>query len=511
MTSSGHKGDTPEAMTTIPAVRGDSLSPKESLDKPVIGEVELRNLERRLVRKLDLIFLPWACISQVMKKIDQNNYKAAYTAGMREDLGLAGTNALTLLDIYFTIPLTVFAVPTMLVITRVRPSQFLPCLELMWGILTALMATCKKVEQMYPLRFFIGTMEACCWPLTTTLLLSWYTPNELAKRQSIYLCSSFVGQMFTFAMQSAIHQTLEGRLGMAGWRWLFVINGVMTIVVAIVGFFVLPDYPATSRAFYLTEGEKQLGYDRLLRYGRRTLKSMDEYPGWQGIKTLFRKTSKTIFGWKFPLLFLCYGPWVWATQVNSWFNLFLDDLRKADGTRMFSVKQVTEIPIAGSSLALVGALIIGWISDRYQLRWQLAIMINLILLFCAIVLAIWPTIVSLLFLAFLVSYVTFANESIYVSWLGDICKDDPVERSLVLALALTLTMAGNSSLPIVLWPSKEAPRYRYGYKVACSFCGISIISTLVYRYLIRRDEMRKEPYLDNQEVTKQAMKRDEKW
>lgn len=292
-------------------------------------------------------------------------------------------------SIYFTIPLAVFAVPTMLVITRVRPSYFLPGLELMWGILTALMATCRKVEQMYPLRFFVGTMEACCWPLTTTILLSWYTPEELAKRQAIYLCSSFVGQMFTFAMQSAIHQTLEGNLGMAGWRWLFVINGIMTVIVAAVGFFALPDYPATSRAFYLTEQEKQLGYDRLLRYGRRTIKSMDEYPGWRGVKTLLRKTSKTIFGWKFCLLFLCYSPWAWATQVNSWFNLFLDDLHNADGTKMFrlvafkeiqcsdsnyfllapfdSVKQVTEIPIAGSGLALIGALFIGWISDRYQL------------------------------------------------------------------------------------------------------------------------------------------------
>ncbi|EUC63802.1 MFS transporter [Rhizoctonia solani AG-3 Rhs1AP] len=499
-----YEGDAITSMNIVPLAQEGTLSPSPSdLEKPIVGEVELQALERRLVRKLDLIFLPWACISQVMKKIDQNNYKAAYTAGMRDDLGLAGTNALTLLDIYFTIPLTVFAVPTMLVITRVRPSYFLPGLELIWGILTALMATCRKVEQMYPLRFFIGTMEACCWPLTTTILLSWYTPKELAKRQSIYLCSSFVGQMFTFAMQSAIHQTLEGNLGMEGWRWLFIINGIMTTVVAIIGFFALPDYPAASRAFYLTEQEKQLGYDRLLRYGRRTLKSMDEYPGWQGVKTLFRKTSKTIFGWKFPLLFLCYGPWAWATQVNSWFNLFLDDLRNADGTKMFSVKQVTEIPIAGSGLALVGALMIGWISDRYQLRWQLAIAVNLILLCCAIVLAIWPEIVWLLFLAFLVSYVTFANESIYVSWLGDICKDDPVERSLVLALALSFTMAGNSSLPIILWPSKEAPHYRYGYKVACGFCVASMISTVVYHYLIRRNERRKreESHQVNQETS----------
>ncbi|KAI7337297.1 hypothetical protein KC315_g2382, partial [Hortaea werneckii] len=97
-------------------------------------------IEKRLVRKLDLIFLPLACISIIMKKIDQSNYKAAYTAGMRDDLSLAGTNVLNWLDIYFTIPLAIFQVPSILMITRVRPSLWLPALELCWGVLTGCMA-----------------------------------------------------------------------------------------------------------------------------------------------------------------------------------------------------------------------------------------------------------------------------------------------------------------------------------------------------------------------------------
>lgn len=342
----------------------DSLHDELGLDTEC--SPELLAEERKLVRKLDLYFLPWACVSQIMKKVDQNNYKAAYTAGMRDDLGLAGTNALNMLDIYFTIPFVVFTIPSMLLVTRIRPSYFLPTLELGWGVLTALMACATRVEQMYPIRFFIGAMEASCWALITTLLLSWYTPREMAKRQSIFLGASFVGGMFTFAMQSAIHQTLEGQSGMRGWRWLFVINGIMTIVVAVIGYFAIPDYPRVSRACYLTERQRKIAYQRLLRYGKRTLESMNEYTGLQGFKTLILKLVRTAIGWKFILLFLCYGPWVWATQVNSWFNLFLDSLTNADGSKMFSVKQVTEIPIAGSGLALVSALAMGYVSDRFQ-------------------------------------------------------------------------------------------------------------------------------------------------
>ena len=84
-----------------------TLDDVESLDDAAQAAAE-----RRLVRKLDFIFLPSACISIVAKKIDQTNYKAAYTAGMRDDLNLAGTNVLNWLDIYFTIAFAIFMVPS---------------------------------------------------------------------------------------------------------------------------------------------------------------------------------------------------------------------------------------------------------------------------------------------------------------------------------------------------------------------------------------------------------------
>lgn len=172
----------------------DDTAPWDDVESPEDASVRAAS-EKRLVRKLDFIFLPNACISIIMKKIDQTNYKAAYAAGMRDDLGLEGTNVLNWLDIYFTIAFAIFMVPSVLIMMRVRPSLWLPSLEVVWGLLTGCMAIACSPKPMYVLRWLIGMCEASAWPGTTVLLLSWYTPREMAKRQAIYLSASYVGSM----------------------------------------------------------------------------------------------------------------------------------------------------------------------------------------------------------------------------------------------------------------------------------------------------------------------------
>jgi Sugar phosphate permease len=68
----------------------------------------------------------------------------------------------------------------------------------------------------------------------------WYTPTELAKRMGFYHSCQAVGQMLSGAMQAAITDTLDGHNGLAGWRWLFVINAIITVIVGICGIFHAP-------------------------------------------------------------------------------------------------------------------------------------------------------------------------------------------------------------------------------------------------------------------------------
>ena len=467
-------------------LNGTQSSPDRQVS-PTLDDVESLDdaaqaaAEKRLVRKLDFIFLPSACISILMKKIDQTNYKAAYTAGMRDDLNLAGTNVLNWLDIYFTISFAIFMVPSVLIMMRVRPSIWLPSLELVWGILTGCMAIANTPAPMYAIRFFIGVCEASAWPGTTVLLLSWYTPKEIATRQAIYMAASYTGSMFTFAMQSAIHSTLNNRGGLPGWRWLFIINGIMTVVSACISFYTIPDYPNSTRAHYLRPDERQVAKTRLQNVGKRT-QSLTPQP----VIPLLLHAGKIMFSLEFALLFLAYAPWGWAQWANFYFNLFLDSLKNADGSKRYSVSQVTSIPIGAYSISIASALFFGSLSDRLQMRWQLAIFINVIQLICTSILAAWPASDGLKMAAFLVTFTTVINETLLMSWMGDVFKKYPTERAIIVAWTVSLLFVGNASMPLALWPAKEAPNYKYGYKVAVAFCVLSCIGIMLYRALVAK-------------------------
>jgi ACS family pantothenate transporter-like MFS transporter len=87
--------------------------------------------------------------------------------------------------------------PSQFVQMRIRPSRWLPALELIWGALVMCMAAAKNVKTIYAIRFLIGLCEASAYPGMMTLLGHWYTPQELGKRSVIFQQSSAVAQMFS--------------------------------------------------------------------------------------------------------------------------------------------------------------------------------------------------------------------------------------------------------------------------------------------------------------------------
>lgn len=104
----------------------------------------------------------------------------------------------------------------------------------------------------------------------------WYTPSELAKRIGFYHSCQAIGSMVSGALQVAILESLEGKLGLRGWRWLFVINAAMTLLIGVAGLFMLPDYPSrpNPRAIWLTPEHTEMGVGRLARHKRTESKKI---------------------------------------------------------------------------------------------------------------------------------------------------------------------------------------------------------------------------------------------
>lgn len=173
-------------------------------------------------------------------------------------------------------------VPSQIILTYVRPSYWLSGLEVIWGIITGLIALTTNANQVYVLRVLLGLCESSAWPGMMTLLTYWYTPSELAKRMGFYHSCQALGSMMSGALQVAVINTLHGSNGIAGWRWLFIINAIMTVLVGASGLFMLPDTPnnVNPRAFWFKKGHAQLAMQRLEREGRSEPKRMS----WAGTK-----------------------------------------------------------------------------------------------------------------------------------------------------------------------------------------------------------------------------------
>lgn len=103
------------------------------------------------------------------------------------------------------------------------------------------------------------------------MLGSWYTPQEIGKRAMIFWLAGSIGTMFSGFLQAAAYTNLDGVHGYAGWRWLFIIDGIITLPVALAGFIFFPNDPQDKKkTWWISEAEHELAASRMKSIGRAT-------------------------------------------------------------------------------------------------------------------------------------------------------------------------------------------------------------------------------------------------
>src|SRR6187402_1208091 len=126
-------------------------------------------------------------------------------------------------------------------------------MEVLWSVLTFLQSRILvNATSIYGIRFLLGVLETPASSGSMYILSSWYRADELFKRAGVWYISSNAGAMFGGYLQAAAYNNLDGVHGMAGWRWLFVIDGSISLPIAIASFFIFPGLPASRKPFYLT-------------------------------------------------------------------------------------------------------------------------------------------------------------------------------------------------------------------------------------------------------------------
>uniref|UniRef100_A0A093UR42 Putative transporter n=1 Tax=Talaromyces marneffei PM1 TaxID=1077442 RepID=A0A093UR42_TALMA len=446
-------GSSPTTSSTEPDL-------SETFEDEVSRYVPDTELEKRLVWKLDLVLLPalWLMCGN------------AKPAGMQDALDLTNSRYAMLITIFF-IAYVIVEVPSNLILMRVRPSWYLPGLMIAWGIVVAGMSQVKTYEGILVIRFFLGFIEAGFMPGVAFLMSCWYKKHEIGKRFSIFFTALCAAGAISGLLSGAIIAGLDGAHGMAGWRWLFLLEGILTIGVAIVCIFILPNYPSTSRHF--TPEERHLAairilHDRKVHESQQTLKM-------NPLQALVAASidPKTYF---FIMLYL-------LDNGVATISYFIPTVLSSMGYTGILAQWMT-VPIwVVATLFLVG---VSLSSDRTQDRaWHITFGMAVAAVSGIIIVTVKHAATRYAFICFYMAGVYCAFPLIMI-WTSEAIAFPDEKRAVAIAL-----VNGIGDLAVLygsrMWPSTDAPDYKPGFTAMIAMCGacavISAVMPVIFRYL----------------------------
>ncbi|KAH0563195.1 hypothetical protein GP486_002241 [Trichoglossum hirsutum] len=416
----------------------------------------LAKVEKSLLRKLDIYLLTCTW----------NNIAAARVAGIQDSLNLTSTQYATSVSVLF-IGYVSMQIPSNIFLVQLRPSIYLPSVMTIWGALSFMTGLVQNSSSLYLTRFFLGIFEAAYYPGALFLISSWYKRSELGLRGAILFSGSQLGSAFSGLIGAVIQKTLSGALGMESWRWIFIIEGSVTILVAFCAIFILPDYPSTTS--WLSATERAVAEWRLVN----DVGQLDEDDGkWEyGFRMAFKDWRVYIFA----ITFLCIQV---ASATSNYFPSVVETLG-------FNKVSTLLLTIPPNVVAMIASLVNNYSADRLQnssfhIAWPLCI-------------AIIGFTVGALSLHIGVRYVAMilmisgghGSNAVLLAWTQKTMLRPRIKRAAAVAF---VNAFGNLAhvFAAFLYPDTTKPRYVMAMAVNTVFAIIALLFTFLLRFALIR-------------------------
>ncbi|KAK4700461.1 MFS transporter, ACS family, pantothenate transporter, partial [Phenoliferia sp. Uapishka_3] len=314
--------------------------------------------ERSLIVKVDFFVMTFVCLMYFSNYLDRANLANAYVSGMKESLGMVGKD-LNNVNSLFTVGYTVGMLPQNLLLHKFSPRFVMATNCMIWGGLTMCTAAATSTTHLMVIRFFQGIAESSTFVGTHYLLGCWYLESELGKRGAIFSSAAQVATIFSGVLQASIYKNLNGHAGLAGFQWLFIICGLITIPIAAFGVIFFPDTPESCSSRFLNPEERELAVTRL--------------PPKQETK-LDMTVFKRVFGrWRWYLLCLIWivGGELESVGSNSLMALWMKAQPKINGQARWTVSNYNYYPTGTTCIAIAALLITAMWTDYTRKRWPL--------------------------------------------------------------------------------------------------------------------------------------------
>ncbi|PYI23784.1 MFS general substrate transporter [Aspergillus violaceofuscus CBS 115571] len=431
---------------------------------------ERQRAERALVRKIDLRLLPMLIIMYILNYLDRNNIAAAKLAGLEEDLGLVGVQYQTCVSILF-VGYLLMQIPSNLLLNKIgKPALYLPGSMLLWGIISTCTAGAQSYAGLVVVRFFLGFVEAAYFPGCLYFLSAWYTRKELGFRTAALYSGSLLSGAFSGLIAAGITDGMDHKMGLRSWRWLFIIEGAITIVVAFTSVFILPNFPRTTP--WLTEEEKQLAAWRLEEdIGEDDWVDSEQQTFLHGVKLAFTDIKTYL------LMLLILGI-VSSASVTNFFPTVVKTLNYGN----IETLCLTAPPYC---LAVITAFTNAWHADRTGERY-FHITLPLYISVAAFILAAATTSVAPRYVAMMLMVPSFyASYVVALGWISSTLPRPASKRAAALA-GINCISNISSIYASYMYPDSDAPRYVTAMSVNCATAFLAILAATALRFVLVR-------------------------
>lgn len=439
--------------------RTPQYSPADHLDRaramtPAYRAAVEKSLKRKLDARCSLFVLIY-----IMNYLDRNNMAAARLKGLQTDLDLNYNQYSTCLSILY-VGYILMQVPSNIFINRIsRPSFYISAVMTVWGLISTLSGNARNFTDMVVIRFFLGFTEAAFLPGALMILSKWYTRRELTTRNAILFCGNLISNAFSALIGAGVLSNMQGVLGHAAWRWLFWIEGAITMAIAISVVFILPDLPHNSRGF--STEELEVAQLRMLE----DVGEADEDSAEQGV---FDGLAMALKDPKIYLMALTFTAYV----VGLSFNAFFPTLT---GTLGFSYIPTLLMSAPPWVFACMVSLLNAWHADRTGDKfWHITgpICVGLV----GFVISMSTLNTAARYVALFLQASSYAGFIVFYSWISSSFPRPPAKRAVAIAFINAFSQLGNVAGSYVWGLTSHG--YRNSYGIVTAMFGVTILGCL---------------------------------
>ncbi len=396
-----------------------------------------------------------------MAFLDRGNIGNARTAGMAADLHLGGDRYAWLLTIFY---ITYILAEGGTMMWKIVPAHiWAAVLVFAWGLIATLQAATVNWQGMMACRFFLGIVEACFGPGVPYVLSFFYLRRELGFRIGIYLSAAPLASTFAGALAYGI---TSGHAHIANWRLLFIVEGIPSMMLAVVAWFYMPDSP--EQAKFLTAEEKAVAKARVLRQVGNGEKRVGGIV-WKDVAATFAD-PKAYF-----TAFMYFSCNVGFSSLPVFLPTILTDM----GFTAINAQGLTAPPYFLSFLVTILSCLI---ADKTAQRGYMVMFLSSIggigyLLLCTV------DSVGVRYLGvFLAASGIFPSIANILSWVLNNQGSDT--RRGVAIVILNLIGQCGPLLGTNVFPTNEGPRYIKGFAISAAFTWFTAVLALGLRCLL---------------------------